>query len=309
MIISVSRRTDIPAFFSEWFMQRIKEGYVTYVNPYNQNKIHKISLKKEDVDVIVFWTKNPKPMIKYLKDLDSMGYKYYFQFTLNNYSKIIEPNLPSYLERIETFKNLSNMIGKERVILRYDPIILSDITDFNYHINNFSKLIRDLSNYTQRVVISFLDDYRGSISRFKKTGINLVNYSFDDKNFRDFVKIIADIAKQNNLEIYSCAEVVDLEKEGILNGKCIDDKYIKKVFNIDVSNRKDAGQRKECGCVMSRDIGEFDTCLHKCVYCYANRADSIIDKKVKNHNKNSPSLIGWHDVKEKPELEQISFWD
>ncbi|CCJ33116.1 MULTISPECIES: DUF1848 domain-containing protein [Caloramator] len=309
MIISASRRTDIPAFYSEWFMERIRRGYATFVNPFNANQINKVSLKREDVDVIVFWTKNPKPLMKHLDEIDRLGYKYYFQYTLNNYSKVFEPNLPPFEERIKTFKELSDRIGKEKVILRYDPIILSDITPFEFHLNSFSRIVKDLSGYTNRVVISIFDDYRGASRRLKKAGINVFENPFNHPEFREFIKSLASLAKAHDMEIYSCAEVVDLEEEGVLHGKCVDDEYIKKVFNIDVTKKKDTGQRKECGCVASKDIGVFDTCPHKCIYCYANMSEALVDKKRREHDPNSPSLVGWHDVKEKEDYEQKSFFD
>lgn len=293
MIISASRRTDIPAFYPEWFMNRIRDGYCSIINPFN-NKHSVISLKKDNVDLIIFWTKDPGPIMKHLDELDEREYKYYFQYTLTGYSKVWEPNVPDAASCIDNFKRLARRIGRDKVILRYDPIIFSDITDYDYHYTNFTRLIDLLKDSTQRVTISILDDYRGSRGRIKKLegmGIKLMDNPMENENFKELMKCMSSYAVQNGLEIYSCAEPIDLKNLGILHGKCIDDDYIKKVFHIDASSEKDKGQRKECGCIESRDIGSYDTCPHLCRYCYANRSDALSLKNYKNHDKNSPSLI------------------
>lgn len=316
MIISASRRTDIPAFYSEWFINRIREGYCTTVNPFNRNQVTRVSLKPEDTDIIVFWTKNPAPLMKHLKELDERGYKYYFQYTLNAYSKHFEPFLPSLEKKIHTFTELSDEIGKDKVIWRYDPIIFTDVTNYNYHYENFTKLVDKLKSYANRVVISIVDDYRGArgrLNELNKVGINLKDNSLTSLEFKEFIKSISFYAADNGLEIFSCAEVIDLSNEGVQHGKCIDDKYIKDTFNINVGSAKDKGQRKECGCVESKDIGVYDTCLHRCKYCYANRSDNLAIKNHGEHNVNSPSLIGWYDCEKveekKSNIVQTSLFD
>lgn len=298
MIISVSRRTDIPAFYSEWFINRIREKYCCVVNPFNTKQVSYVSLDKRDVDVLVFWTKNPMPLMRYLDELDSLGYKYFFQYTLTGYSKLWELYIPDVEKSINTFKRLSERVGSDKIIWRYDPIILSNITDYKYHYANFVKLADRLKDSTHRVVISILDDYRGArgrINELKKIGVSLVENAVDNMEFVNLIKGISEYAKSKGLEIYSCAEPIKLEKYGVLPGKCIDDKYIKKVFNLDVSSLKDKNQRKECGCVQSKDIGVYDSCLHGCKYCYANRRDSLVRNNYETHNPKSPSLLGWHD--------------
>jgi DNA repair photolyase len=316
MIISASRRTDIPAFFSEWFMNRIREGYCCTVNPYNKNQISNISLKPESVNVIVFWTKNPEPLIKHLSELNEKGYKYYFQYTLTPYSKHFEPFTPIIEKKVETFIKLSEKIGKDKVIWRYDPIIFTSVTDYEFHYTNFIKLIDRLGDNTGRAVISIVDDYRGARGRLKeleKIGIKLNENAMADKRFKEMIGSISSYAKGKGLEIFSCAEVVDLNDEGIKHGMCIDADYIKEVFNIDVNGNKDKGQRKECGCVESKDIGVYDTCPHRCKYCYANRSDALVLKNLKGHLVNSPSLLGWYEKTDKSiknnKAEQISFLD
>lgn len=302
MIISASRRTDIPAFFSNWFMNRIREGYCYTVNPFNKNQITKVPLKPEQVDVIIFWTKNPNPLIKHLKELDEIGYRYYFQYTLTPYSKYFEPHTPALEKRVETFINLSERIGKDRVIWRYDPIIFTNVTDYEYHYTNFTELADILADYTKRTVISIVDDYRGArgrLNELQKIGIKMLDKPMEDSRFKELIKGISSYAKGRGLEVYSCAEAIDLGNEGVLPGKCIDAQYIKEIFNIDVKGVKDKGQRKECGCVESKDIGIYDTCLHFCKYCYANRSDSLVLKNLKDHKINSPSLLGWYEGSER----------
>lgn len=293
MIISASRRTDLPAFYSEWFMNRIKEGYCTVENPFNKKQVSRISLQPESVDVIVFWSKNPKPLMRYLDELDARGYKYYFQYTLTNYSKLWEPNIPDIQESIETFLELSKALGGEKVIWRYDPIIFSNVTDFNYHYRNFTKLADMLKGSADRVMISILDDYRGAGRRIKElqnVGVRLMNNPMESDEFKSFIKNIADYSKDRGIDMYSCAEAMDLKLQGVQHGKCIDAGYIKEVFKIDVDSRKDKNQRPECGCALSRDIGSYDTCPHRCVYCYAVRSEKIAAGNYEKHEKHSSSL-------------------
>jgi hypothetical protein len=301
MIISASRRTDIPAFFSEWFINRIREQYCCTVNPFNRNQVSRISLSPKDVDLIVFWTKNANPMLKYIDELTERNYKYFFQYTINGYSKYLEPYTPDLNSNIETFINLSEKIGSNRMIWRYDPIVFSNLTDFDYHYKNFVTLVDKLKGKTERVVISIVDDYRGSRSRLselQKLGFKLYDNYDENNEFKALIRAMSTYANNNQLDIFSCAELIDMTEQGIYPGKCIDNSYIKKVFNIDVAKAKDKGQRSKCGCVESKDIGIYDTCMHRCRYCYANRSDSIVKSNIKDHNINSPSLIGWYEKRE-----------
>ena len=170
MIISASRRTDIPAFYSKWFMNRIKDGYVLVQNPYNTKQIRKVFLTPFQVDAIVFWTRNAKPLIPYLDDLDKLGYNYYFQYTITGYKRELERFTPSPQKAIETFIELSDKIGKEKVIWRYDPIILSDYSNYNEHLRLFEKISNMLENKTDKVVISFADPYKKITNNLKNIG-------------------------------------------------------------------------------------------------------------------------------------------
>jgi hypothetical protein len=286
MIISASRRTDIPSYYSEWFLNRIKEKFVYVRNPMNVHQISKISLDPELVDCIVFWSKNPKPMIDKLQFINE--YKYYFQFTLNPYESDIEARLPPKTEIIETFKKLSDIIGPQKVIWRYDPILFNNKYSMTYHIDKFEKLASVLKGYTEKVTFSFIDFYKRITEKIKLLGIT--DISTGEKNF--IAQNFSEIARNNNLLIDTCAEDIDLSGYGITPARCIDDRLISKITGYNLLVEKDKNQRKECGCVKSKDIGEYNTCSNGCVYCYANYNNNIAENNIKKQIQLSPLLIG-----------------
>lgn len=286
MIISASRRTDIPAFYSKWFFNRIKEGFVLVRNPLNFNQVSKITLNPKVVDCIVLWSKNPRPMLKRLEELKD--YRYYFQFTINSYDKSIEPNVPGKRYIIKTFIDLSKLIGRERVIWRYDPIMLTDIFNKEYHYKWFEYLAERLHDYTNKCVISFLDVY-------KKTERNLKNIKITPLSKSDMEEIaykLSSIASKYNLILESCSEEIDLSKDGIEHGKCIDDRLISRISGCNLKIDKDPNQREICGCVKSIDIGTYNTCGHGCLYCYANFSKERVRKQLLEYDSKSPLLIG-----------------
>lgn len=286
MILSVSRRTDIPNYYSEWFMNRLKDGFLCVRNPMNPHQVSKIELSPELVDCIVFWTKNPKPMFTRLDELNP--YKYYFQFTLTGYGKDIEPNVPHKKhEMISIFKELSLRIGKEKVVWRYDPIFFTEKYTQEYHVRAFEAIAKELNCYTDKVVISFLDIYR----KTKKNmyGISLIQKEQDE--LRAFASKLAKIASENHMKIATCAEQIDLSECGIEHNSCIDRELIERVIGCKINAKKDKNQRDECGCVESIEVGAYDTCLNGCKYCYANFSDEIVRKKCKQYNPNSPILL------------------
>ncbi|MDP2929947.1 MAG: DUF1848 domain-containing protein [Candidatus Omnitrophota bacterium] len=292
-IISASRRTDIPAFYSEWFMNRIRAGYCVVPNPFNANQAAHVSLKPQDVQAIVFWTRNPKPIIKHLPELNQRGYRYYFQYTMIGYPKSIDPKSPPIDMAVKTFQELSGLIGKERVIWRYDPILYSNETPLEWHINQVSSLIEKLNPHTKRLVISFIDPYRKTKIRMAKeigSDFHLAPDAFDASAYNGLIEWIGKEANTAGLEVQTCAEDVGLERLGIKHGKCIDDDLIRKVWGIAVSKRKDPSQRKRCGCVVSKDIGINNTCLFGCKYCYATSSIKAAENNFKKHSKNFSSL-------------------
>lgn len=307
MIISASRRTDIPAFYSKWFMDRVQEGYCTVFNPFNRNQVKYVSLKPKDVDIIVFWTKYSKALRNKLNILDDMGIKYYFQYTLNNYPKTIEPHMPEFSKLEKEFFLLSEQIGAKKIIWRYDPIIFSDKLNYEYHTKIFKKLSERMKGATNRVVISIIDYYKKTLSNLSDydSNYNIIREPEKKKNFGNFIKGLVEISKENGLEIQSCSEPINLEQYGVKKGKCIDEDFIRKNFNIHVTHKKDPGQRKECGCVNSTDIGVYNTCLFGCKYCYATKNNKLaIENNKKKHDPNSPSLIGYYEAEAPKQSEQ-----
>lgn len=284
MIISASRRTDIPAFFSDWFIKRINEGYVCVRNPMNPHQISKICLSPDVVDCIVFWSKNPEPILEKLTFLQD--YMYYFQFTLNPYDKDVETNLPALHTRIDTFQTLSHRIGKDRVIWRYDPVIVNDTYSVDWHVKNFQYLAERLCPYTEKVTISFVDSY-AKISRVLKEK-NIRELSCSQKN--SIAGYFAEIAHSHHLTIDTCAEDIDLSLYGIAHARCIDDRLISKLLGCSLDVKKDKNQRVECGCVTGIDIGLYNTCQNGCIYCYANHSCAARRQNLRAYETASPLL-------------------
>jgi DNA repair photolyase len=299
MIISCSRRTDIPAFYSDWFMNRLRDGYVLVRNPRNHQQLRRVSLTPKDVDGIVFWTKNPEPFLDKLHLLKE--YSYYFQFTLTPYGKDIEPNVPPKTEIINAFLNLSDKIGAKRVIWRYDPILLSSHLNIDYHIQNFAALAKRLSGYTEKCVISFLDSYRHIQGRMS----DLAVCPPDEAEMRVLAKAIAQIAASHNITVETCAEKIDLADLGIEHGRCIDDRLIAQLSGVNLKAEKDKYQRELCGCVASIDIGEYNTCNYLCNYCYANVSPNKVTRNRSLHSDQSPLLIGKVDDMQRDGAEEI----
>lgn len=285
MILSVSRRTDIPNYYSEWFLNRIKEGYLYVRNPMNIHQISKIDISPEIVDCIVFWTKNPEPMLDKLEQLND--YKYYFQFTLTGYGKDMESGLPHKKDKmIPIFKRLSEMIGKEKVIWRYDPIVITETYSEEYHLKAFQEIASSLNGYCKRVVISFVDLYA-------KTKKNMKDIRTIDKNQSElitFSKKLAEIAKINGMEIEICAELIDLSSCGIKHSSCIDKNLIENIVGCPIKVEKDKNQREECGCVESVEIGAYNTCMNGCKYCYANYSEESVKANRALYDVHSPIL-------------------
>ena len=271
MIISASRRTDIPAFYTDWFLRRIEEQYCTVVNPFNPRQVSRVSLAPADVDAIVFWTKDARPLIPHLDRLNILNYRYYFQYTVNGYGELFEPHVPPLDECIDTFCELAAKIGPDKVIWRYDPIVISNKTDVEYHKERFAGILDKLRSATRRVVVSFVDDYRKAAAQFRQlmregVAVRLTPGPDDVENLSGFIGLYA---AAHGIEAFSCAEALALQSFGIRRGKCIDDALLEKLFGIRVGSAKDRSQRPECGCIAAKDIGVYGTCRHGCRYCYA----------------------------------------
>ncbi len=323
IIISASRSTDIPAFHANWFVNRLDAGYVKWINPFNRVPQY-VSFEK--TRLIVFWTKNAEPILSHLSKIDAKNINYYFQFTLNDYVKEgLEPSVPKLEHRISTFKKLSQMIGKEKVIWRFDPLIMTEKISVENLIDKIYSVGNEIHNYTNKLVISFAD-----IESYSKVQRNLTKSGIDYRDFdKDSMEQIAEaiqkINKEWGLEITTCAENINLNKYEIKHNKCIDDDLMIQIFgndkelmsflgaknetkskNVDLSffgggsdstipivYLKDKGQRKQCGCVVSKDIGQYNTCGHLCTYCYANYSEKVVRKNLKEQlSQNGESILG-----------------
>jgi len=269
-IISASRRTDIPAFHSEWFMRRIREGWVEYKNPFG-GAVYRVSLLPEDVRAIVFWTRNSAPLRPHLDELDAMGYHYYVHFTITGLPSQLEPCSPTKNAAIGELRALSDRLGAKRVLWRYDPILDSDRSPLADLREVFARLARDLSGYTERCYISFADLYGKAVRRMSQAGIVWRDPPDDEK--RSFARELAAIAGKHSIRVYACCEDL-LVGETIAKAHCVDADLIEELWPMAGERVAVRATRKGCGCYASRDIGAYDTCGHGCMYCYASTARS-----------------------------------
>lgn len=295
MIISASRRTDIPAFYTKWFIKRLREGLVLVRNPMNFHQVSRIALSPENIECVVFWSKNPTPMLSRLAEIDDLGYRYYFLLTLTPYDKSIEVNVPAVGERITIFQTLADMIGKEKVIWRYDPILFTDRYSAEFHVARFAELSKKLAGFTEKCIVSFVEMYRKCTRNMH--GMGLINQTIEKR--MDLVATLQTIAAANNITLQSCAAEIDLQKAGIAPGKCIDDQLIAKITGTAISAGKDKNQRHACGCIESIDIGAYNSCPHGCLYCYANNDRRSVAHNIASHRPDSPLLYGAIDVDDK----------
>ncbi len=300
MIISASRRTDIPAFYAEWFMERVRNGYVLVRNPYDAHKLKSVSLAPVDVDAIVFWTRNGEKLIPFLHELDDRGYRYYFQYTITGYPKQLERNVPDLPRAIDTFIKLSDRAGPGGVIWRYDPILISKLTDVSSHLDRFQEIATSLSGKTDSVVVSILEPYKKTLRNLQSMAkLAEADIQWSTETLQHLISELNGIARSHGIKMRSCATQTDFTGAGLLPGKCIDEERLKKLFDMDVPGKKDRGQRPACNCVKSIDIGQYNTCLHGCSYCYATFDHGRAVKNRAMHDVASPMLVGraGHDIK------------
>ncbi len=287
MIISASRRTDIPACYSDWLFNRLREGYVLVRNPMNIHQIGKIDLSPEVVDGIVFWTKNPVPMLARLNELEK--YNFYFQFTLNPYDHDVEPGIPSKNSIIiPAFRQLSKAIGRKRVVWRYDPIFFNARYTMEYHCRYFRVLAAKLGEYTEKCTVSFLDLYRNTARNMQPLHIQQET----TEQQMEIMQRFSETAREYGLYVDTCAEKIDLQKFGIPHAHCIDKDRFEETGKYRLSVSKDPNQRRECGCIASIDIGAYDTCRNGCLYCYANHSYRTMMRNTQIHDPASPLLFG-----------------
>lgn len=286
LVISASRRTDIPNHYVSWFLQRLREGYVLVRNIRDYHQVRKIDLTAKAVACIVFWTKNPAPLMEHLAAISS--YPYYVHFSITPYGSDIEPKIPPLGESIDCFKRLADAIGKERVIWRYDPVFVSKKYPIEYHLASFNYIAHNLKGHTLRCVFSFLDIYHHLVKQMEILEVLPV----DEKSRHTLVHNFALQTQENQMEIQTCAEGYDFSAYGVTHTSCIDADIIERLSGFAIEKGRDQGQRKNCRCAPSVDIGMYNTCLNLCTYCYANHSERKVHTNYAQARSNSPLLIG-----------------
>lgn len=283
MVINVSGRTDIVAFYMDWFLRRIEEGYFMVRNPFYPKLVHKINY--EDVDLIVFCTKNPKNL---LLNIDKITKPFIVHVTLTPYERDIEPNVPPVRDVVETIKELSKRIGKDRVFIRYDPVFLNDKYTMDYHIKAFEKITNALDGCTKTIIISFIDYYKNvdaNMDTLKVKPFSEEDYEAIGKNFSFF-------ASKHGMSVQTCAEERTLFEYGFIQNDCVTEELVEHFTGKTIKEKWTARRDKNCNCIHMYDVGEYNTCKHYCKYCYANFSEKDIERRVKLHGSGSPILIG-----------------
>ena len=283
MIINTGSRTDIPAFFSKWFLNRISEGFVYSRNPFN-NDIYRYELNPKITDVLCFCTKNPRPMIKHLDEIN--GYNQFWFVTITPYGRDIEVNVPDYRKVIKSFKELSEVVGNQRVAWRYDPIFISEKYDLDFHINKFEEMASELEGFTHDCTISFIDLYKKVLRNFPE--VKEVTIDEQLKIGENFAKI----AEKYCFKMKTCVEGTLLDQFGFDSSGCMTQQVLEKAIGFNLKVPKGKYIIRDCNCLFGRDIGAYNTCLHGCRYCYANSNIKLVKKNQKLHNPDSPLLIG-----------------
>ena len=284
-IVSASRRTDIPAFYTPWFVNRLRAGFVRVPNPFNPRQIATVDLRPEQVACLVFWTKDPRPLLAHLPELEARQYRSIFHVTLTGLPTFFEPRVPAAADIIGAIAELSRVVGPQRVIWRFDPIVVSSLTPESLILSNFTALSEALQGKVRRCVLSYARFYRQVHSRMKRSSdtptdvLDLSRLSPGEalERIAPLTASLVGTASRRGMEIVSCAEPLDLPSLGVLPGRCIDAQLLHSTFGLALPTRKDVGQRPECGCARSIDIGIYGTCGHRCLYCYA-RADSALER-------------------------------
>lgn len=296
IIISASRATDIPAFYSEWFFDKLDKGYARWRNPFNGKDSY---VSFADTRFIVFWSKNPEPLIPHLNTLKERGIGCYVQFTLNDYEQEgFEPNVPALQFRLDTFKRVVDTLGEDSVVWRFDPLVLTDKVSEDLLLEKIDNIAKSLRGYTEKLVFSFAD-----IASYKKVGRNMmqvgISYKeWDNESMLSFAEKLSDLNNSCGLRLATCSEPIALEQFGIEHNRCIDPELIARLMPNDAvlnnflfNARTDGGQRKHCGCILSKDIGAYNTCPHGCVYCYANTTPKSTLANYHRHNPANDSIL------------------
>ncbi|TWU02863.1 DUF1848 domain-containing protein [Stieleria varia] len=297
MIISASYKTDIPTFYGEWFMNRLRAGFCKMVNPYNRKAI-RVSLNRNDVDGIVFWTKNVAPFVKHLNEVREREFPFVLQHTINAYPRTLEQSVVDSARSVDAFKRVSETHGPRTCVWRYDTVVMSSETPREWHLDSFARIASELRGFTDEVVISFVHFYQKTLRNMnaaaEEFGFEWYEPELTEK--RTLLSQFVDIATENGMKLSICAQR-ELIVEGAYDAKCVDADRLIEIAGEDFRS-KQKGNRKECGCFASRDIGEYDTCPHGCVYCYAVRNKKLALERFREHDPEGEFLFKQSGVKD-----------
>ncbi|HOX31472.1 MAG TPA: DUF1848 domain-containing protein [Spirochaetales bacterium] len=282
MLVSASRRCDLPAFRMGWLMERLREGRVEVPNPYDARRSRLVGLAPAEVECMVFWTRDPRPLAARARELEELGYRFYAQVTITGYPPELEPGCLRPPEAVGAFAALAEAVGPERALWRYDPILVAAGLDADWHRRNFAALAAALEGRTRRVTLSLLDEYAHTQGRLERAGFpgavfgsprkpGAAAAALPPEPYPGLLAELASIARSRGIEPLACAEPYDLSGLGIGRGACVDPALIEALFGVAIGSGKDRGQRPGCGCAPSVDIGEYGSCPAACAYCYARR--------------------------------------
>ena len=290
-LVSVSRRTDIPAFYGDWFINRLKAGFCLVRNPFRRDQVRRIELTPQAVDGLIFWTRRPAPFFKHLDLL--RPFPFYFQMTLTAMPRPLEPHLPPEEELVKQFLALSQRIGPERLVWRFDPLVVTPLTPPEEIKDRFKRLSRSLAGRTGRVVISLVHLYPKVRRRMGSSAeLKPMDLKSEPALARDLLGRLGEFGRRSGLKMTICASEEDFGSLGFSPGRCIDPAIINRAYGLDLDPPRDRGQRPACGCAESIDIGAYDSCLHGCVYCYANRSRRAAGMGFERHDPEGGELIG-----------------
>ena len=269
MIVSVSRRCDVPAFQAEWFMAALRAGAVEVAAPFRNRPPQRVSLLRGDVDAFVFWSRDVRPLLRFLPEIEAGGFPSVFLLTATGYPRRLEPGAPSVAEAAACFRELASLVGRRRIAWRYDPVLFTPETGPAFHARRFAEMAGQLAPYAARAIVSFFDPYPKALRRLRQAGIATDAASGGAEAQAALLAGFAAVAAREGLEIQSCAEAASWS--GVPHGQCVDEGLLNELFHLGLSYRKDPAQRRLCLCTRSVDIGRYGECGHGCLYCYARR--------------------------------------
>ncbi len=292
MIISASRRTDIPGLYLPWLLARLEAGYLLNPNPFNRRQVRRVSLRAKDVQALVLWTRNGRPLHKRLGELQRYGIPLLVHYSITGYPRPLEPRVPPLEQALDSFVALSRALSAAQLIWRYDPILVGNWLPPRWHLQQFARIAAALEGHCVRVVISFTDFYRKTVRQLRAVdGFVHRDLLADPEALERLVSGLVAIARRHGMQIESCAEAIDLDALGVAHGRCIDPLLLQRLFGITQDLPPDRGQRDACGCARAIDIGQYNCCPQGCAYCYANDSRPAALRGVKRHHSGSEWLL------------------